>query len=1109
MDESWNHLLRPIVCRFLLSSGLKMDESWNHLQNLEAHIKEHNTHIEKLTPLRTRHHSRQSSLGDEALKRPIDSSVQGKMLSMAKEVKDKEREILYLKRDVASLEIYKDQCMNMQTQIKLLREKAVFCEREALSKSTMLSSFESNAFPKLEKLESDLKQALQSNEKLQKSYLQAKKETEEKIAALTNLKTTYSNQDSTIKSIEEERRNLKIKHAELQGKFDEMAKQHEKTLEHYKNKDQLALALEEDNERLRAQIENTMESLQKCQYELNLLPKLKQEIHQREQLISAASREIEKEKALKIKAIEDKEKTELQLANIFECTDGNNPLEYIQGLKVLLNKTAKEQSNANEDILRLKEKQRNTFIENSQNLEYISEYLESVSKTVADDFMSMRGIKFPEINIDYKPVLHGLCEQIEKVQMKCKEKIIEIQDTNQILNEKISKYEKGFSLRQRIEEMEKLIQQQEILSEQLTSENTRIKKELELCNKELHSSEVEKQQLLEELETMEEQKLTTETKLEEMHIELEEICKDHEKLKTNILNKDELNAALEENNEKLRRQIETVMESLEKCQKELNYIPKIKQDINSKEQMLQAGTKELERLKYEMSTKDKLLKDVSKDLNELHKEISLREQAYNALNREMDKLKLEFDSRENMNDELVSKLEKKKKTMKELVVREENLSKQLAVIQKLTENKSPAEYIEELKISKESLATVLIPKLKGEIDQRDQTIKALNQKYTELKEKTLKEQNMLIEICEGKNSEVYISELKTSLAKTIKDLAKVHEDNAFVRDKLKKLDAESSHTSGYISSYLKGISKYLTEEFFIIESLSFPKIEEPYKQILMPLCESLGKLKKLCSEKIAEPKTPNESSGSNKKTPKNDENLSHSPDISSKILNKARVKIEENEGLLIKQENLLNQLSSENFRIKKELEITKEELIRTEKERQKLSEKNKILSENKDEDDSGLEDQLQIIQGEYEKALEQLKIKDQEIMELESINIRFREQVHTTMASLEECQIELNRFSKIKQEVQAKEQQLQAALQELEKLRSKNKEQMKKIEKLQKKLESITQSAKSSDSLELQDPQSTKSRLKTLEKYLSELYKATDNEDPLSFIQDLKSSSNK
>lgn len=1097
------NLLRLRVCRFLLRSSLKMDESWNHLQNLEAHIKEHNTHIEKLTPLRTRHHSRQSSLGEEALKRPIDSSVQGKMLSMAKEVKDKERDILYLKRDVASLEIYKDQCMNMQTQIKLLREKAVFCEREALTKSTILSSFESSAIPKLEKLESDLKQALQSNEKLQKSYLQAKKETEEKIAAIANLKTTYSGQDSTIKSIEEERRNLKIKHAELQGKFDEMAKQHEKTLEHYKNKDQLALALEEDNERLRAQIENTMESLQKCQYELNLLPKLKQEIHQREQLISAASREIEKEKALKIKAIEDKEKTELQLANIFECTDGNNPVEYIQGLKVLLNKTAKEQSNANEDILRLKEKQRHTFIENSQNLEYISEYLEGVSKAVADDFMTMRGMKFPEINIDYKPVLHGLCEQIEKVQMKCKEKIMEIQDVNQVLNERISKYEKGFSLRQRIEEMEKLIQQQEILSEQLTSENTRIKKELELCNKELHSSEVEKQQLLEELETMEEQKLTTENKLEEMHIELEEICKDHEKLKTNILNKDELNAALEENNEKLRRQIETVMESLEKCQKELNYIPKIKQDINSKEQMLQAGTKELEKLKYEIGAKDKMLKDVSKDLVELHKEISLRDQACNALNREMDKLKLELDSRENMNDELTCKLEKKKLAMKELIIREEDLSKQLGIIQKLTENKSPAEYIEELKISKESLATVLIPKLKGEIDQKDQALKTLNQKYTEIKEKIHKEQNSLIEICEGKNPDIYIADLKLLASKITKELAKAQEDNSLIKDKLKKLEAESSHASGYISSYLKGICKFLAEEFFTIESLSFPKIEEPYKQVLMPLCESLNKLKKLYSEKISESKTPSESSS--KKPPKNDEHLSHSPDISSQILNKARVKIEENEGLIIKQENLLNQLSSENYRIRKELEITKEELNRTEKERQRLSEKNKILSENNDEDDSGLEDQLQILQGEYEKALEQLKIKDQEILELESKNSRFREQVQTTMTSLEECQIELNKFSKTKQEVLAKEQQYQNALQEIEKFKSKNKDQVKKIDKLQKKLEQVTHSIKANDSLELQDSKSNNNRLKSLEKYLSELYKATDNEDPLTFIQNLTS----
>ena len=101
-----------------------MNENWNSLYNLETQIKEHNTHIEKITPSRTRRHSIQSSF-DEIPQKP-DS--QQKMLAMAKDIKEKEREISYLKRDIASLEIYKDQCLNMQAQIRYLREKSVLSE---------------------------------------------------------------------------------------------------------------------------------------------------------------------------------------------------------------------------------------------------------------------------------------------------------------------------------------------------------------------------------------------------------------------------------------------------------------------------------------------------------------------------------------------------------------------------------------------------------------------------------------------------------------------------------------------------------------------------------------------------------------------------------------------------------------------------------------------------------------------------------------------------------------------------------------------------------------------------------------------------------------------
>ena len=434
-----------------------MNENWNSLYNLETQIKEHNTHIEKITPSRTRRHSIQSSF-DEIPQKP-DS--QQKMLAMAKDIKEKEREISYLKRDIASLEIYKDQCLNMQAQIRYLREKSVLSEREAQQKSLLLSSFETKTLPKLEKFENELKESSQTTEKLQKLYAQAKKDADDKTVLITSLKQNYSGQDSSIKALEEDKRSLKLKISDIQSKFEEINVKYEKTIEHLKNKEQLTLALEEDNERLRAQIENTMESLQKCQYELGLLPKLRQDIHQREQLITTATREIEKEKTLRIKAHEEKEAVETQLANIFDYAEGNDPIEYIQELKNLINKSTKDYSLLNEELSQLKEKQKNNDLDASNTLQSLISFLENISKTLLDDFFSDEVVIYRIENSSAAPVLKYFCEQLQKCQLKAYDKISELQKTENFLMEKLEIYEKNPLFREQIEETEKEMEERD------------------------------------------------------------------------------------------------------------------------------------------------------------------------------------------------------------------------------------------------------------------------------------------------------------------------------------------------------------------------------------------------------------------------------------------------------------------------------------------------------------------------------------------------------------------------------------------------------------------------------------------------------------------------
>ena len=221
------------------------------------------------------------------------------------------------------------------------------------------------------------------------------------------------------------------------------------------------MALEEDNERLRAQIENTMESLQKCQYELGLLPKLRQDIHQREQLITTATREIEKEKTLRIKALEEKEAVETQLANIFDYAEGNDPIEYIQELKNLINKSTKDYSLLNEELSQLKEKQKNNDLDASNTLQSLISFLENISKTLLDDFFSDEVVIYRIENSSAAPVLKYFCEQLQKCQLKAYDKISELQKTENFLMEKLEIYEKNPLFREQIEETEKEMEERD------------------------------------------------------------------------------------------------------------------------------------------------------------------------------------------------------------------------------------------------------------------------------------------------------------------------------------------------------------------------------------------------------------------------------------------------------------------------------------------------------------------------------------------------------------------------------------------------------------------------------------------------------------------------
>jgi chromosome segregation ATPase len=863
-----------------------MDESWNHLQNLEAHIKEHNSHIEKITPLRTKQHSRQSSLLEDLTKRSTETPSTAKLLSMAKDLREKDLQIMYLKSDVASLEIYKDQCLNMQNQVKLLREKAVLCERESQSKTSKLSNLETTAVPRLEQLESDLKDLKSINENLQSVLSQTRKDLEEKTSQVTSLKQATSGQDSSIKSLEEEKRQLKGKLAELQQKLDELIRQHEKNKEYLKQKEQLSMALEEDNERLRAQIENTMESLQKCQYEISLLPMLRQDVHHREQLISTASREIEREKSLRQKMAEDKEKLEIQLANLYEITEGTDPFEYLQELKEIIGKSKKEHLSINEELVRMKETHYKYEKDNSELLEYTSTCIENFCKFFQSCLFDGENVETPELDESVKLVIEPLYLHLKKAKNRMEEIICELQDTNEILKEKNSQ------IRKRMEETEEMIIKQEFLTEQLTQENKKIKKELESLREDL---------------------VETNNKAETAEIELNESLKTSEALKKNYF--------------LLKKELEDKVSALTSAKqnnfKQENLIEQIddeKRYIESEKNTLEDQIKILENQKKILEEEKKIM---MKKFSEIQKEFETfigQHEKNTKKTKELDEVVSELKDE---NDVLKEEVERSNEANKRLFEENERMSREL---------ENQIEKIEECQNE-----IINIPKMKQEIKQQSQQIVVLTLELEKEKENLLKSQK------NSKNLEEKLTKVKTAaenndpseLIQTLKsEKLKLTQENSSLKQLLEKTEKNYIDLGKTFEKFEESVQEMLKTESekvkkFFLSQIPQSSYEGKLKQIYSTFFSLISYLHQVSSDKIADL----------------EENIEYLSERVAFLETNPELmkKIEQTDDLIEKQEILSQKLSSENARLRQDFEFAQSQLEENARTQEDLEEKLQVF----------------------------------------------------------------------------------------------------------------------------------------------------------------------
>ena len=956
-----------------------MDESWNHLQNLEAHIKEHNSHIEKITPLRTKQHSRQSSLIEDLTKRSSEVTSTAKMLSMAKEIREKDLEIMYLKRDVASLEIFKDQCANMQSQVKLLREKAVLCERESQSKTYKLSSLETTAVPRLEKVEVEMRELKAVNENLQSLVSQVKKELDEKSNQLAFVKQNYAGQDSTIKGLEEEKRSLKGKLAEMQMKLDELIKQHEKNKEYLKQKEQLSLALEEDNERLRAQIENTMESLQKCQYEISLLPMLRQDVHHREQLISTASREIEREKSLRQKVSEEKDKLELQISNLYEITEGTDPFEYLQELKEIISKSKKEHMIINEELLRMKETHYKFEKENSELLQYTSSCIENFCKDMTRCLFENQEIEIPDLDESVKPVIQLLYIKLRKVKDQMDEIVCELQDTNSILNEKNNQ------IRKRMEETDEMIIKQEFLTEQLTAENKKIKQEIEILKEDFNetiaradSLEGELKESIKTNEALKKNYNLLKKELEDKVVALSSVKNNFIKQENLIEQIDDEKRYIESERNTLENQIKVLESQKNISEKEReNLLKKFSEIQKEFENFLNQHEKNTRKVKEQDGAICDLKDDNDRLNEEIHKLTEINKKLFEENERMSKELENQIDKIEECTGEILTipklkqelniktqqlisltlELEKERENFESEKKTCKKLKATLSNLKSLSENKDPSEYIQSLSSD--------LKKLNQENSSLKSSLETTENSYQDLKKSSEKFEESLIEMIKNESEKAkkqFLSQLvQSSYEGKVKKIYSlifnlVEDLQKQANEKISELEENAEYLNDQISGYENNMELWKkvehTNELIEAQEMLSKKLSAENLRLREDLDFAKGQIDEYSRNQEELEDKIRDLTDKNLKNKKKVSTLEQELNDKSKLLSSLSNSTQ-------KQDSIISQIESENFQLQEKNQKIYEKM-------QILKEEKKILTEEKAEVDG----KILKLQNEFDKIFE-------------------------------------------------------------------------------------------------------------------------------------------
>ena len=431
-----------------------MEEQWVNFKALGKQLEDHNFKLESISPPH-QPISYESSPPRGKSRLSDVSLAEHRLIDLSRDIRERDRQIAGLMRDVAGLESYKAQCLNLKAQLQLLTEKnrLLIEERKQLhgpedeiARTELLAEIQDlrQGSKQKEARLLELKLALESKEHLCEIALQAKQDLERSVKAAEETAAAQQEQLLTCTQV-------------------------------LREKEVLIETLEEDNSKLRGELQKALESLQQCQNELKYMGKLRSEVQQSAQLLATLELQCEQEQAHSAAVLRDLEELKGTYDLLRERCNGNDPETYINSLQRqheeverLIAKAQADQQLLEQTQIDLEKRLNTTRRGLRSYFEKLRNWLEAFH---LDNTSRLPTITLPDSFKDVGKYVDSCNELLFSLKEETGRRVAELEAINGQLSERNDFYERSSEeLRTKIEFLARQVEEQETLSKQMIAD---------------------------------------------------------------------------------------------------------------------------------------------------------------------------------------------------------------------------------------------------------------------------------------------------------------------------------------------------------------------------------------------------------------------------------------------------------------------------------------------------------------------------------------------------------------------------------------------------------------------------------------------------------------